>query len=80
MIIFFIVFISKDSFCISLMPHYLYNAITTVFINFIGVSMDNSITTFTNEQNILLIIDRILGIVFMGLWIGIATNKIGTID
>ena len=80
MIIFFIVFIEKDSFCISQMPQYLCNSISIIFLNFIGITDENSIVTLTNEQNVLLIIDRILGVVFMGLWVGIATNKIGTID
>lgn len=80
MIIFFVLFNLKESFYISQMPQYLYNAMTLVFFNFIGISVDYPILTLTNEQNIILIIDRILGVVFMGLWIGIATNKIGTID
>lgn len=79
-IVLFIVFVSKDSFTISQIPQYLCDTIPIVFFNFIGIAWDDSIILLTKEQSILIIIDRILGIIFMGLWIGIATNKIGTID
>lgn len=79
-IILFIAFIPEDSFTVSQIPQYLYDAIPIVFFNFVGIAGDSSVMPLTIEQNFLIIIDRILGIVFMGLWVGIATNKIGTID
>lgn len=59
---------------------YLADASWNVSLNFIGVSEATSEPVLYSGQNVLLILDRILGIIFMGLWIGIATNKIGTID
>ena len=51
-----------------------------IFFNFIGVSTDFVAFTIGQEQNMLLVIDRIVGIVFIGLWTGIAANKIGSIN
>lgn len=50
-----------------------------VFYNFVGISiLDTDMLNY--YQNLILIIDRTFGILFMGLWAGVAANKIGSID
>lgn len=52
-----------------------------IIFNFIGISMDSAIVfSISLEQRIILVVDRIFGIIFLGLWTGIAANKIGSIN
>lgn len=58
---------------------YLIESCKCVFLSFVGISsIDEQILNYA--QNIILIMDRVFGVISTGLWVGVAANKIGSID
>ena len=57
---------------------YLIVSCKNVLLSFVGISgVDEH--TLNYAQNTILIVDRIFGVIFTGLWVGVAANKIGSI-
>lgn len=80
MILLFIVYFPREALSNSLWECFREGSLHVIF-NFIGVFMDSAtVFSICLEQRIILVIDRIFGIIFLGLWTGIAANKIGSIN
>lgn len=56
---------------------YAEKSLKIVFFNFVGITGLEG-ENINNFQKVIILIDRLLGIVFMGLWIGVATNKLSS--
>lgn len=58
---------------------YLIESCKCVFLSFVGISSDEG-QILNQTQNIILIVDRVFGVISTGLWVGVAANKIGSIN